>query len=131
MGNEVLQERLGKIETTLKGHERRLQIQESKNDSLTQLKTLVEIQTETNKEQNKQMEKFSETLSRINENLTHLNTNQQQSRTDMGKLTERVTEIENTLNESKIDPLKIATNVLFTVITGVIIFWFYKEFGIK
>lgn len=119
-------------------HERKLNAQVEKNESLTRLATLMELQIEETKErerrqeirddkQNKQMEKFSETLTKVNENLTNLNTNQE-------SLTERVSEIEGTLSGQKIDLVKLFKGMLSYILTaagGGLVLYIYIKLGIK
>jgi predicted nuclease with TOPRIM domain len=111
------------LETKVEEHSRKLDAQIEKNESLTRLTTLVELQMQESKDrerrqeirddkQNKQMEKFSETLTKVNDNLTNLN-NQQHS------LTERVSDIEGTLSGQKIDPIKLFKGILSYIATGV------------
>jgi hypothetical protein len=84
---EDVVERLARVETKQENHERLLNSQMEKNDLLTKMSTLVEMQVEVNKEQ-------SATLKNINDNLTNLNNKHD-------KLGERVSEIETSLNDDK------------------------------
>lgn len=105
MSQEDLYERLTKVETVQKEHERKLNSQLEKNETLIEMKTLMAIQIEDGKKRDTQMEKFEGTLLKVNENLTNLNNSQQQ-------LGNRVSDIESTLNEQKVDPVKLFKSIL-------------------
>jgi hypothetical protein len=66
-----------------------------------------------------QMKRFGEILDRINDNLTNLNNNQQKLNENQLELGERVDQIETTLQEQKIDPIKLFKSILSYVITGI------------
>jgi hypothetical protein len=70
---EDLYQRITKVETRLDEHDRKLQQQEVKNDTLIELKTILQMQVDASKKQVDQMEKFDKTLSRIDKNLDGLN----------------------------------------------------------
>jgi chromosome segregation ATPase len=110
------------LETKVEDHDKKLNAQSEKNETLTRLATLMELQMEEAKEkerrqeirddkQNKSMERFGETLLKVNENLTSLN-NKQES------LGTRVAEIEGTLSEQKIDTFKLVKGILSYIATG-------------
>jgi hypothetical protein len=127
---EELYQRVAKLETKVEDHDKKLQIQVEKNESLTRLATLVELQMQESKErerrqeirdekQNKQMEKFSATLDKVNDNLTDLNISQQQMKQDMNAIGNRVADIEQYQEDAKIDPLKLFKGILSYVVTGI------------
>jgi len=110
------------LETKVEDHDKKLNAQAEKNETLTRLATLMELQMEEAKEkerrqeirddkQNKSMEKFGETLVKVNENLTSLN-NKQES------LGNRVAEIEGTLSNQNIDTFQLVKGILSYVATG-------------
>jgi hypothetical protein len=65
------------------------------------------------------MEKFGDTLDRVNENLTNLNISQQQMKQDMSEIGSRVTDIEKNQEDIKIDPLQLFKGILSYVATGI------------
>jgi chromosome segregation ATPase len=135
---EELYRKVTRLETKVEEHDRKLDAQVEKNESLTRLATLMQLQMEESKErerrqeirddkQNKQMEKFSETLTKVNDNLTNLNTKQQ-------SLTDRVSEIEGTLSGQKIDIVKLLKGMLSYLLTaagGGVVLYIYIKLGIK
>lgn len=128
---------IAKIETTVDEHTRLLTAQTEKNDTLTRLATLLEREMEDSKErerrqeirdkaQSKQMEKFSETLTNVNQNLTILNSKQE-------LLDERVTGIETTLTtEKKNRKQNIIKSIKYigSLLIGVFLAWLYKKLGL-
>ncbi|MED3562234.1 hypothetical protein [Bacillus xiapuensis] len=133
MMNEDVYERLTKVETKVEEHDKKLNAQESKNETLTKLTILMERQMDDTKErerkqeirdekQNKQMESFGQTLIKVNENLTNLNSKQTM-------LDDRVTGIEGTLSKqsfSMIDVLKY----LGATIAGLAVGYIAMKLGI-
>lgn len=119
MVTEDLYQKVAKIETKIEEHNRKLIAQEEKNDTLTKLTLLIEQQQEINKDHARQMEKFDNTLDRVNENLTQLNLSQKQMQQDMNQIGERVSSIETKQEEQKIDPIKVVKGILAYVATGV------------
>ena len=92
-------ERISRNEEAVKNHERRIQIQEEKNEGTSRMAVIVEMLVEQNKErearqkeqddkQNAQMDRFSNTLENMNTNLTNLNSG-------YNDLSQRVGNIEN------------------------------------
>lgn len=123
MENSNIDQRVTKVETTVDEHTRLLNAQSEKNDTLTRLTVLLEREMADSKErerrqelrdeaQSKQMEKFGETLSQVNQNLTLLNNSQKQ-------LGQRVDNIENTLNEANINPNKLFKGILKEIGIGI------------
>src|SRR5690606_4647306 len=131
MSLEGLGERVGIVENTLENHERRIQKQESNNELLVEMRTILKMQVETNEKQANQMDKFSETLTKVNDNLTSLNNSQEQLKNEMGKIGQRVSHIEKSQDDNKIDPNKLIKNIILTVITGIAVYLIYKSFGIS
>ena len=130
MVNEELYQKVAKLETKVEEHDKKLQIQSEKNESLTRLTTLVELQMQETKErerrqeirdekQNIQMEKFSTTLDKVNDNLTDLNISQQQMKQDMSAIGNRVADIEKYQEGSKIDSFKLFKGILSYIATGI------------
>jgi chromosome segregation ATPase len=138
---EDLSQRITKVETKVEEHQRLLNAQTEKNDSLTRLTILMERQQEESKEFKSSLNKFNDTLDKVNENLTNLNLNQhnlnltqQQMKDDMTEIGSRVTEIERNQDENKIDTIKLIKAILSYVATGIgsiaIAYLLYK-FGIS
>jgi chromosome segregation ATPase len=122
-----LYQKVAKLETKVEEHSKLLQKQQEKNDIQTELNTLLKLQIEANKEQNKTMEKFGETLNRIDTNLTHLNSKQE-------LLDERVNGIEESLSGQKIDTVKLVKGIFSYVLTaagGGLVLYVYIKLGIK
>jgi DNA repair exonuclease SbcCD ATPase subunit len=130
---EDIYQRLTKVETKVEEHEKKLEKQQDKNDVQTEWNTLLKMQIETNKNQEKQMEKFGDTLDRVNENLTNLNISQQQMKQDMSEIGSRVTDIEKNQEEIKIDPLQLFKGILSYIATGIgsiaiaVVIWYFTK----
>lgn len=119
---EDIYQKVAKLEAKVEDHDKKLNSQAEKNETLTRLATLMELQMEELKEkerrqeirddkQNKSMERFGDTLIKVNENLTSLNNKQE-------ALGTRVAEIEGTLSEQKIDTFKLVKGILSYIATG-------------
>lgn len=122
-----LYQKVAKLETKVEEHDRKLDAQIEKNESLTRLTTLMERQIEDSKErerrqeirddkQNKQMEQFGITLINVNQNLTNLNSKQE-------LLDDRVTGIEGTLSKQQfsiVDVLKYIGAAIGGLVVGYI-----------
>ena len=131
-------ERIAKLEAKVENHERALFAQTEKNETLTKLTTLMEYTINANderekrqenrdREQNLQMKEFSGTLTNISNSLADLNVNQ-------GKITERVSDIENTLSDVKKDKKMMIRGTLkyiATAIGSIIVTWVCIQFGLK
>ncbi|GIN23134.1 hypothetical protein [Siminovitchia fordii] len=129
-----INERVGVIESTLKNHEQRLQKQESNNEILIEMKTILKNQVEMNKEQNEQMREFSGTLIEVNNNLSKLNGSQEQLQNDMGKIGERVTHIEKSQDEGKISVPGLMAKIIigiFMIVPTLISAWIMIKLGLK
>lgn len=116
---EELKERIAVLEKTVDNHAKSLEKQQDRNDTQTELNTLLKLQIDTSKEQNKQMEKFGDTLENINVNLTNLNINQQQMKNDMSEIGNRVSDIERNQEEQKIDPNKLFKGILKYIFSAI------------
>lgn len=124
MVQEDVYQRIATLESKVNEHGRKLEKQEEKNETQIEIHTILKMQVETNKEQSKQMIKFGETLDKVNENLTGLNTGMQD-------LNNRVTEIENNQESKKIDLAVLAKTIIFKVVPTVIGAWILFYFGWK
>lgn len=127
MVTEDLYERITRVETIVSEHSRKLDAQVEKNDTLTKLATIMEMQVEVNKEQSIQMKKFDITLNKVNTNLDGLNKNLETLDTRVGKL-------ESNDNERKIDVPSLMTKIvvgIFMTIPTLITMWLALQFGLK
>jgi hypothetical protein len=120
---EELHSKVSVLENKVIEHTRLLEKQQDRNDSQTELNTLLKLQMETSKEQQKTLDKFADTLERVNMNLTNLNNSQQQ-------LGERVTEIEGFLSGQKFSMTDVL-KYIGAIIGGIILAWVYIKLGIK
>lgn len=120
LSEENWSERLARIETKLDEHDKLLQKQQEKNDHQTELNTILKMNIE-------QMKKFGETLERVDANLTNLNNNQL-------KLSDRVSDIENTLSEAKKDRkglIKSIASYLGTALGSLAVAYILYKLGIN
>ena len=118
----------------IKNHAIRIERLEGNNDVLTRLGILMEVQTEMNKQQSAQMEKFGETLDSVNTNLSNLNSTSDQLKNSVGDLGSRITSIENTQNSHKIDVPKLMTKILIGIAmisVGLLSAYLLKVMGLK
>ncbi|PLR99657.1 hypothetical protein [Bacillus sp. T33-2] len=122
MVQEDIYQRLTKVETKLEEHSKLLEKQQDRNNSQVELNTLLKIQIETSKEQSKQMEKFGDTLDRVNINLTNLNSKQE-------LLDERVTGIEGNLSKQNLNLIDIIKYIGATGI-GIAVAYLYVTLGL-
>lgn len=125
--SEELNEKVARLEVTVMEHSKQLEKQQEKNDLQVEMNTLLRMQIEANEKQNLQMEKFGNTLDRVDKNLTNLNANQ-------SLLDERVSGIENTLQESNINPMGVVKGSIKYVATGIggiIIAYLLYKFGLN
>lgn len=123
-----------KVETSNKridNHTSRIEKLESNNDVLIRLSTLMEVQTEMDKQQNEQMEKFGEVLNSVNSNLTHLNQTSDQLKSNVGVLSGRIESIEKSQEDYKIDVPKLFTNIVVGAITAIAVGFAVYFFGVK
>ena len=127
-------ERIATIETKLKEHDKLLEKQQEKNESQVELNTLLKMQIELNKEQQTQMNKFGETIDKVNTNLTNLNTTQSQLQSELTQINTRVGAIEESNENNKIDPSKFwkwALPSLGGIIITVVTAYLLIKFGLK
>jgi arginine deiminase len=115
---EELYQRVVRLETIQEEHAKLLNSQIEKNETLVEMKTLIKRQIEDSEKRDKQMEKFSDTLSKVNDNLTNLNISQQQMKEDMGEIGSRVSDIEKFQEAGKIDTDKLVKAILSYLATG-------------
>ena len=116
--------RVAVLEVKVDKNTKSLESQNQKNDILIEMKTLMELQTEVNKEQKEQIKEFSNTLIKVNKNLDGLNSG-------MKDLNKRVTDIENKQDERKIDPQMVFKDVIYKVVPAFILAWLLLQFGLK
>lgn len=115
-------ERIAKLEQMVENntsrivnHAIRMEKLESNTDVLVRLSTLMEVQTEMNKQQNEQMGRFGNTLDSVDRNLTHLNGTSDQLKSSIGDLGGRISSIEETQNSHKIDVPKLLTKIFIGI----------------
>lgn len=137
MSLETLNERISRVEERSDQFERRIQLQEQKNESLIRLVAQFESQERSNLEREKRyearelkqqerMDRFADTLDHINQNLTNLNSSQEQ-------LGERVTDIEGTLQSQNINAVQVFMKILGyagTLVGGIILAYILFKLGL-
>jgi ABC-type transporter Mla subunit MlaD len=113
-----------KIEMKIDEHDKLLQKQQDKNEAQTELNTILKMNVE-------QMKKITETLDRVDTNLTNLNNKQE-------NFNERLTDVESNIkeqnNEQNINSNKVFKGVLLEVGRGVatiIVMYMLFKFGIS
>lgn len=121
---ESLFERQGRCEEKLTSHDRRIDNLETKNEALSRLTTIVEMQMEANKEQQKQIKDQHRTLEKMNNNLDGLNTT-------LGNLDKRVEQLESSDNERKLDFGKLFKEIVYKVIPAIAIAYFLFKMGLQ
>jgi chromosome segregation ATPase len=139
---ETISERISKVEQITEHHSQllhsqgeKLESQNDKNETLAKLTTLVEIQMQDSRDrearqetrdekQNLQMKEFSDTLVKVNENLTGLNSSVSQVESRVGKL-------EDSQKKKIIDLGELAKDVVFKVIPTLIGAYLILKFGLK
>jgi predicted nuclease with TOPRIM domain len=119
---ENLNERVAKLEIRVEKNSKLLEKQQERNDTQTELNTLLKLQIEANNEQNKQMERFGDTLIKVNQNLDNLNSKQE-------LLDERVTGIESNLNKQNFNIVDVIKYVGATGL-GLVVAWIYMKLGL-
>ena len=100
MSNE-LPERVAKLETKVERHEELMKNQISKNEDIAILRTLMERQDQRDERQNKQLESFEITMKHVNDNLSSLNSTQQQMKDDLNEFGVRVEKVEKFQHDDK------------------------------
>ncbi|MED3792313.1 hypothetical protein AB1L07_01780 [Niallia alba] len=126
-------ERIATIETKLKEHDKQLEKQQEKNETQVELNTLLKMQIDLNKEQQIQMNKFGDTIEKVNTNLTSLNETQKQFQSELSVINTRVGAIEESSEKNKIDPMKLFLKILgwsALVVGGIISAYIYKGLGL-
>lgn len=126
-------ERIATIETKLKEHDKQLEKQQEKNETQVELNTLLKMQIDLNKEQQVQMNKFGDTIEKVNTNLTSLNETQKQFQSELSVINTRVGAIEESSEKIKIDPMKLFLKILgwsALVVGGIISAYIYKGLGL-
>lgn len=124
---EEINEKVAKLEVTVNEHSKQLEKQQEKNDTQVETNTLVKMYIESVNALKEQMEKFADTIVKVNKNLDNLNNNQ-------SVLDERVSGIESTLKESSIDTMSVFKGVLKYVATAVgsiILAYILFKFGLN
>lgn len=121
---EELNVRVSRLEAKVDEHSKSIERQVEKNDTLTRLVTLVELQTDINKKQTEQMDKFDRTLNKVNTNLDGLNRN-------LETLDHRVEKLESDDSDRKIDLGKLFKHILWTAIPTLIVTYLLIKFGMK
>jgi hypothetical protein len=131
---EDLSQRVTKVETKVEEHQRLLNAQAEKNDTLTRLSILMERQQEESKEFKVSLQKFNETLEKVNDNLTNLNLTQQQMKDDMNEIGSRVTDIEKHQESQNINTNSLFKGILKEIgigIGAIIVAYLLFKFGIS
>jgi predicted nucleic acid-binding Zn-ribbon protein len=105
-------QRITRVEEKTSSNENRISAVESKTEDIPELKTLMKLTIETNKEQ-------SQTLLKINENLTGLNG-------EMKNLGGRVKTLEDSQNGNKIDIVSLVKQVIWVGVPALLVWWFTK-----
>lgn len=120
---DSVSERLSKLEGKVENNSSRIVNQairieklEGNNDALIRLSTLMEVQTEMDKQQNEQMSEFGKILNSVNTNLSHLNSSHEQLKADMDDIGKKVQHMEKDRDDNKIDPVKLVRNIIIGVI---------------
>lgn len=130
--SEDLNERVAKLEIRVDTHERSILAQTDKNESLAKLATLMELQILANDKQNIQLEKFGETLNRVDDNLSSMNVTQQQLQREVVQIGSRVEVIEKKADENKVDKFNLFLKGLAWVggfATTLILGYLFYKFG--
>lgn len=133
MESDRTTERIATLEEKTNSHSIRIERIENNNKLLHEMKVLLELQTEMNKEQNKQMKSFEETLSNVNSNLTRLNTTSDQLKIDLGSIGDRVNEIEQINEKGKISVNELTVKIfiaLAMIIPTAITAWVLMKLGL-
>jgi hypothetical protein len=123
-------EKLAKHEERLDSHQRLLNSQSEKNEALTRIVTLVEIQEKHNSErearqeerdrlQQEQLNKFSDAMNKMVITMSDISNSQEKLGETQHQLGERVSSIEESLNENKVDVPKLITKIIVGVVLGI------------
>jgi chromosome segregation ATPase len=109
--------KLSVLETKTESNTNRIEKLEQLGNELSKLSTLMEMQIEMNKDQQKQLKEQHETLIKINENLNGLSSAYQ-------KLDGRVETLEKNQENSKIDILQVIKIVIPSLLLAYLIYLF-------
>jgi chromosome segregation ATPase len=105
-------QRITRLEEKAHSNEKRVSTVENKTEDIPELKTLMKMTIETNKEQ-------SQTLLKINENLTGLNG-------ELKNLGGRVKTLEDGQNSNKIDIVALVKQIVWVGVPALLIWWLTK-----
>jgi methyl-accepting chemotaxis protein len=134
MTPEKYGERIAVVEESVKSLSRRVSENEGNSESLVRLTTLMEIQTEMDKQQNEQMREFGDTLNNVNSNLSLLSSSYEHLKTDMSTIGSRVKSIEDSQEDTKLSIPKIGALIVknsFLIIPSIILAWLLIQMGLK
>lgn len=127
-------ERLAETRETVKSHSRRIRRLEDDNDMLARLVVVVEMQDARNAKQDEQLDRVGQTLSNIDDNLTHLNSTSGQLKQDIGELGSRINSIEDSQKNYQIDIPALLVKLMIgivMVIPAIILAWLLIKLGLK
>lgn len=99
MPQKTEKERIGILETRLGDHERRIRVQENKNDNLQEIATYVRLQVKHNEKQDKQLERITEVMNGIHINLAGLNKDVKEVKDDVGSVKGEVKHVSGRVDE--------------------------------
>lgn len=140
-----INERVSKNEQRLDHHEKLLESQMDKNETLSKLATLFEVQMKESKErevrqevrdekQNKQMKEFGDAMNEVVVTLTRISNSQEKLGDNQQQLGNRVSNIESSLDSNKIDIPKLITKFIVALVLGVpaiILTYLAVQLGLK
>ena len=117
---------------TLDDHERRIGIQETKNENLSEMVAYLKLLSKQSEKQDIQFEKTTEVMQQMNTNLAGLNREMKEMKEDMNSVVERVDGLEQDkvsrlerVHDRGIEfNLKIVGTVIAGLIVAAIVFWF-------
>lgn len=130
--------RVSVLETKTSEHERRLRIQEEKNEQLNKISTYLELQYKHNTTQDKKIDKMAKQFEQVTSVLDGINTNLLNLNHDVKHVKdkqvymdsrvesleeERLAELKMFKKERRNSVIKIVTGVSIAVITALILFW--------
>lgn len=134
MTEKTERERIGILEAKVEDHERRIRIQENKNDNLSEIAAYVRLQVKHNEKQDKQLERITEVMNGIHINLAGLNKDVKEVKDDVGSVKGevkhvigRVDEIEEKRVEGlegfKGSTVKFYVGIASAVLVAIILTW--------
>ena len=117
---------------TLDDHERRIGIQEIKNDNLSEMVAYLKLLSKQSEKQDAQFEKTTEVMQQMNTNLAGLNKEMKEMKEDVNSVVERVDGLEQDkvsrlerVHDRGIEfNLKIVGAITSGLIVAGLIFWF-------